>query len=87
VAQLWSLGGIAMSAFLNFCQKHLYAGFVLFGVGASIEVLSPHLPVALSRWISPLGLFIAIFGGILCGVGLIVEGRGQKQDDKIDPKK
>jgi hypothetical protein len=87
VAQLFSLGSIAMSAFLNFCQKHYYAGFVLFGVGGGIEVLSPHLPVTLSCWISPLGLFIAIFGGILCGVGLIVEGRRQKQDDKLDPKK
>ncbi len=87
MAQLSTLGIIAMSAFLNFCQKHYYAGFVLFGVGGGIEVLSPHLPVEFSRWTSPLGFFIMALSAILLAVGLIIVGRQQKQSDKLDSKK
>ncbi|HSY18683.1 MAG TPA: hypothetical protein VK815_10130 [Candidatus Acidoferrales bacterium] len=81
------LGNIAMSVFLNFCQKHYYAGFVLFGIGGGVEVLSPHLPVAFSSWVSPLGLIIMVFSAILLAVGLILVGRQQKQADKLDSKK
>jgi hypothetical protein len=87
VAQLFSLGCIAMIAFLNFCQKYYYAGFVLFGIGGAAEVLSPHLPATLASWVSPLGLFIMVFSAILLAVGLVMVGRQHKQDDKLDPKK
>jgi hypothetical protein len=73
-----------MSGFLNFCRKHYYAGFVLFGIGGGIEVLSPHLPAAFAHWISPLGFFIMVLSAILLAVGLIVAGREQKQTDKFD---
>jgi hypothetical protein len=76
-----------MSAFLNFCQKHYFAGFGLFGLGGGIEVLSPYLPVKLSYWVSPLGMVLATVSAILVGVGLIRENRQQKQDDKLDSKK
>jgi drug/metabolite transporter (DMT)-like permease len=76
-----------MSEFLNFCQKHYYVGFVLFGVGGAIEVLSPHLPVEFSRWSSPLGFFLMVLSAILLAVGLIMVGRQQKQSDKRDSKK
>jgi hypothetical protein len=83
VAQLWSLGSIAMSVFLNFCQKHYYAGFVLFGIGGGVEVLSPHLPAVLASWLSPLGLFIMVFSAVLLAVGLVRVRRQHKQDDKL----
>jgi hypothetical protein len=77
--QLWSSSGIAMCAFLNFCQKHFYAGFVLFGIGGGIEALSQYLPFVFEHWISPLGLFIMVFSAIVLMVGLIMEGRHRKR--------
>lgn len=76
-----------MCAFTNFCRKHYYAGFILFGIGGGAEVLSPHLPAALASWISPLGLFVMIFGAILLAVGLVMVGRQPKRDDELDPEK
>ena len=76
-----------MSGFIHFCQKHYYAGFVLFGIGGGIEVLSPHLPAAFAHWIAPLGLLMMLLSGVLLAVGLIIAGRKQKQTDKSDPKR
>jgi hypothetical protein len=65
----------AMSVFLNFCQKHYYAGFVSFGIGGGIEILSPYLPPAFSHFFSVLGLLIMVLSAILLGIGLTLLGR------------
>jgi hypothetical protein len=64
-----------MSTFLDFCQKHFYAGFVLFGIGVGIQVLSQYLPATFDYWISLSGLFIMVFSAIVLMVGLITKGR------------
>jgi hypothetical protein len=75
-----------MSTFFNFCQKHYYAGFVLFVIGGGIEVLSPYLPATFAHWILLFGMFIMVFSAVLLAVGLIMERRQRKRDDKTDPK-
>jgi hypothetical protein len=71
---------------LKFCQKHYYAGFVFFGIGGGIEVVSKYLPVEFSRLTSPVGFFIMVLSAILLAIALIIVGRQQKQTDKLDSK-
>jgi hypothetical protein len=76
-----------MTTILNFCQKHYYMGFVFFGIGGGIEILSPHLPPAFAPWVAPSGLSIMILSAALLAIGLIMEGRQRKRDGKIDRKR
>jgi hypothetical protein len=69
-----------MTKFVKFCKKYIWEEFVLIGVGISLQELSKFLPTWLEAWISQLGLLIAIFSIVTLGVGLIAQGREDKQD-------
>ena len=68
--------------FVQFCQRHYYAAFVLFGIGGGMEVLSPHLPAVLGRCVSILGLVVMVVSGVAVAIGLIREGRKLPPDEK-----
>lgn len=65
----------AVSRLVQFCQRHYYAAFVLFGVGGGMELLPPHLSPVLGLCVLIAGLIVMIVSGVVVTVGLIREGR------------
>jgi hypothetical protein len=72
--------------FQKFCQRNYYRAFVLLGVGMSIDVISQYLAASFGYWVGLLGMLIAISSAIVLAIGLILEGRQKKQDNKTDSK-
>ncbi len=76
-----------MMRLVQFCQRHYYAAFVFFGVGAGIEAVSPHFSPVLGRCVSIVGLVLLVISGVAVAIGLIREGRKLPPDDKGEPPK
>ena len=62
-------------SFLKFCKKNYYKGFVFFGIGVGIQLISQYLPTSFAYWISQFGLLIMILSAVLLAIGLIAERR------------
>jgi hypothetical protein len=68
-------GSECMLKVYQFCQRHFFAIFVLFGVAGCSDFVLPHIPLGFQSWTSLVRVLVLIASGVALAIGLIREGR------------